>query len=623
MKTLRTFPGQRVALGHQGENFALTVIFNIGAWADAYGPGTTHLVHMRTGDTEAYPVAVTQDGTEVSWEVSDADTAVDGYGKYELRYIVGETVVKSSVGETYVRKALQYGAEAPDPIQGWVDHMTEKEHELLEAVGEAKEASEKAAGAAGDALTFANAAAQAAGSAEEAARNAALAAQNVSDLADNARLSAKAAADQAGQAAGSAKEAKDAVEEARNIVDGADVVKSVNGQTPDENGNVRIEVGSGSGVDVTAKPGQLIRVQSVDENGKPTAWEAVPWGYTEGGMVEIPVAYEWLDNSGATITAPIGLKAGNTYTVVWDGVEYVVTAREEEMEGLPAIVLGNTTGETSEAFMLAELPAEAAIEMGFYGMAVDVTGGAYKDFSIYHNAEIPHPIPGKLLPEGVPYVEKGVPVELIPESQMTFLEEGQFALFTCPKIVEGKNYIINWNGAEYECTAILTDPKDGLCFCGNVGAMEPDKYADTGEPFVVGFMPGQMTMAIPLDGSTEVTLSVKEANVTIQKMDIRCLPDDVSRVKYYDVDFELQIINGVTTASTTKTFAEIYAKALAMDVVVRGVTRAGAGALYYSMDFVTSEKVSFYGYNSLFGNVALYGITVNADDTVDVFTKTL
>ena len=59
-------------------------------------------------------------------------------------------------------------------------------------------------------------------------------------------------------------------------------VQTVNGQFPDANGNVEIEIpeSSGSGITVTAKPGQLIRVKEVDENGNPTAWEAaedMPW----------------------------------------------------------------------------------------------------------------------------------------------------------------------------------------------------------------------------------------------------------------------------------------------------------------------------------------------------------
>ena len=48
-------------------------------------------------------------------------------------------------------------------------------------------------------------------------------------------------------------------------------VKSVNGMGPDENGNVEIP----AGVDVSgAQVGQTIVVKSVDENGKPTEWEA-------------------------------------------------------------------------------------------------------------------------------------------------------------------------------------------------------------------------------------------------------------------------------------------------------------------------------------------------------------
>lgn len=123
--------------------------------------------------------------------------------------------------------------------------------------------------------------------------------------------------------------------------------------------------------------------------------------YVEGGMVKIPVAYEWPDSSGAIITSPIGLKAGNTYTVVWAGVEYVVTAREEDIDGATCVVLGNTTGETTEPFMIVELPAEDATEMGFYGIAVDVTGGAYIDFTIHGDGEVVHKLDPKFLPDGV------------------------------------------------------------------------------------------------------------------------------------------------------------------------------------------------------------------------------
>lgn len=53
---------------------------------------------------------------------------------------------------------------------------------------------------------------------------------------------------------------------------GGNYVKSVNGMGPDESGNIEIP----AGVDVSdAQAGQIIIVKSVDENGKPTEWEAI------------------------------------------------------------------------------------------------------------------------------------------------------------------------------------------------------------------------------------------------------------------------------------------------------------------------------------------------------------
>lgn len=60
-------------------------------------------------------------------------------------------------------------------------------------------------------------------------------------------------------------------------------VKSVNGNLPDENGNVQITIPSGGGsggTDITlgisgATVGQTVKITGVDENGKPTKWEAV------------------------------------------------------------------------------------------------------------------------------------------------------------------------------------------------------------------------------------------------------------------------------------------------------------------------------------------------------------
>ena len=51
-----------------------------------------------------------------------------------------------------------------------------------------------------------------------------------------------------------------------------DAVKTINGEAPDENGNVEVKIPDG--INVTgAEVGQTIVVKEVDENGKPTEWE--------------------------------------------------------------------------------------------------------------------------------------------------------------------------------------------------------------------------------------------------------------------------------------------------------------------------------------------------------------
>ena len=89
---------------------------------------------------------------------------------------------------------------------------------------------------------------------------------------------------------------------------GGNYVKSVNGIGPDKNGNIEIP----AGVDVSdAQAGQIIIVKSVDENGKPTEWEATDkpvyianvrvdrgrYSFIDGSYETLLNAY----NSGATV----------------------------------------------------------------------------------------------------------------------------------------------------------------------------------------------------------------------------------------------------------------------------------------------------------------------------------
>lgn len=124
MITTNAATGHTLLLGREGENLARSMIFDIADWISAYGDGTASLIAQRSGDTEPYPCTVTVDGSFVTWLVTAVDTARQGHGKCELRYAVGDVLVKSETWRTYTADALGTPApEAPEPQKAWVDKV--------------------------------------------------------------------------------------------------------------------------------------------------------------------------------------------------------------------------------------------------------------------------------------------------------------------------------------------------------------------------------------------------------------------------------------------------------------------------------------------------------------------
>lgn len=184
-----------LTLGRQGENLARQVVFDLSAWEAEYGPGTVELIHQRPGDTSPYPVAAVREGGTLVWTLTATDTAVaSSYGSdghCELRYYVGEVLVKSRTWMTKVIRAMSTPSETapPEPEQGWVDQVV--------AVGAAAQASADAAKADADRATALAAevskkAAQTAKDASDAAK-AKEATQTAQRLAEEAQSAAEAA----------------------------------------------------------------------------------------------------------------------------------------------------------------------------------------------------------------------------------------------------------------------------------------------------------------------------------------------------------------------------------------------------------------------------------------------
>jgi hypothetical protein len=129
---------EEIKLGRRGENQARKVVFDVlGKWREGYGDGVASLIVQRNGDAQPYPVTVTEEDGALVWLVSSVDTAVAGEGAAELRYTVGDTIVKSQIYKTRVRETLENSGETPPPAyQSWVD-------EVLQAAADAETAVSK------------------------------------------------------------------------------------------------------------------------------------------------------------------------------------------------------------------------------------------------------------------------------------------------------------------------------------------------------------------------------------------------------------------------------------------------------------------------------------------------
>lgn len=140
-------------IGRRGENEVTEVVFDFSEWQAEFGNGVIDLFVKRNGDSAAYPVVLSVDGTVATWLVTATDTNVADYGKAEYVYTVNGKIAKSAVFTFYVAEDIgQASGEAPDPYEDWIETLTglgtETQLNAQAAEQSANDAAESAASAA-------------------------------------------------------------------------------------------------------------------------------------------------------------------------------------------------------------------------------------------------------------------------------------------------------------------------------------------------------------------------------------------------------------------------------------------------------------------------------------------
>ena len=252
--------------------------------------------------------------------------------------------------------------------------------------------------------------------------------------------------------------------------------------------------------------------------------ELLPDGYPYSAFTEIfpeqSLAFTEEFDYQAPLPHPIGLVAGGTYEVSWNGTVYSCVAESAEMEGIPVVIMGDLgamTGEPtgSHPFIVMELPPDMAAGIGgVYGIIMPLDGSESAVVSIRGGANIP--IDRKWLPEGYPYiVEAGVTV--VQEKQY-IPENGSILL---PPFNKSITYKVTWNGTDYTVAPIVL-PNNGFGVDVCWGNPEIFGLDGTEEPFVIMIREGS-TVAMVLDESTAVTLKVVTERSYVA-MDSRYMP---------------------------------------------------------------------------------------------------
>lgn len=147
--------------------------------------------------------------------------------------------------------------------------------------------------------------------------------------------------------------------------------------------------------------------------------------------------------------------------------------------------------------------------------------------------------------EDKPFCEEGEITEIMSERQVPWVADMDgFGLegADVPTLIVDETYIINWNGTEYACTAIdsAVAGEPGGVILGDIYTMSGGQVgsASTGEPFAMAVQANTMFMAVPLDGSTELTLSIKQDTTTIHHIDPKFIKD-----MYYEESGDTEILS--------------------------------------------------------------------------------
>lgn len=607
MKIIKANPGDFIVAGQQGEELARRVEFDIAEWERLYGPGTVQLLVKRMTDETFYPVAIEQEQGVAVWNVTVPETSVAGkYHTYELRYYAGETLAKAVGGLFSINEAFVGDeGDVPEVHQGWVEQVIATGAESLasqkaaeaardgaiEAQLNANLANTEAQTAKQEAANYAESALKAESNAKEYAKNAKsseVAAVKAAEEAENSERNAIVAARQAElskdgivqaetnasqYAAAAAKSAADAsasASSAKTFMAGAETARgqaqtsaqaasnfSGRAEESAETAKTNAEAAKAAADSVAGSEqrAEQFAIRAEDARNSIVDSEKNTKADAESADKSAFDAKFYADNAQTANVAASG-----------HAIDAGVSRTNAQIAANSATDSANfASSMATKAEKAAKKAEEAALRAGgvqsVNGKApdengnVEIVAGVQSDWSQNDPAALDY------VKNRTHYETKEV-VEILPECTMLSMGGTGFVSETPIEngLVVGEKYIVNWNGVEYSATAhdmalffqgvptLINDGADIETAVGGVFAIQIDPN---------GVVEGERTFyafAQSMDGSTELTLSIRQEQTTIVPLPAKYLPKGVPYVGEAEVPFDFTF-DGDTTG---KEVIEVY-----------------------------------------------------------------
>ena len=302
------------------------------------------------------------------------------------------------------------------------------------------------------------------------------------------------------------------------------------------------------------------------DNTAPAYIRNRPFGVVEGVLAEQALHFTAAgDTYSCDAVTSAALVLGEKYRIIWDGMEYFCTA-ESNISGGGITITGNYLGNPAQFLTSGDMgdtgePFFIAGNAGVAGISVFSTDGdtdhtiRIERVKLLHTGWLSETVVSKeyvqkeldaantaidalqIAVADLQYQEdETVETDILPQQELAFVDDDSLYFGTAPAIslIAGEQYIVVWDGVEYETTAVMYEAFGGNGI-GNASLLGLGD--DTGEPFAIGVI-GETTCLST--SSTETAHTVRIYQLIVGSKDLPAVTED-------DNDKILQVVGGKYT----------------------------------------------------------------------------